>query len=172
MQITAKTKLYGGIGLGLVLVVLVLKMFVLKSSAPVTAPPPPVHHTALRHAATTRALTRPKRADTAPLVDPSLPAPLRVALRRHAVVVGVLYAPGVPGDGQAVLSALLGAAVAHVGFAALNVRNEAIAKAVAAKLPGSTDPSVFVIRRPGDIKFLVNGYLDGAAIAQAAKNFK
>jgi len=172
VQITRKTKLYGGIGLGVVLVALVFKLLVLKPPKPVTAPPPLVHHATPHRAATARIASHAKRVPPAPKIDPTLPAPLRVALRHHAVVVAVLYAPGVPGDNAAVASAESGASAAHAGFAVLNVRNEGIAKALATKLPGSSDPSVVVVSRPGDIKFLVNGYLDGAAVAQAARDFK
>jgi len=175
VEITRKTQLYGGIGLGLVLVLVLFKMLVLKGSAPVTAPPPIVHRTLPNHTTTPRHTTTHSAkvaVHPAPAVkiDPTLPAPLRLALRHHRVVVAVLYAPGDPVDAAAVLSALLGATAAHAGFAALNVRNESIAEAIATKLPGSADPSVFIVRRPGDIKFLVDGYIDGAVVAQAARN--
>ncbi|HZQ04442.1 MAG TPA: hypothetical protein VFA88_10525 [Gaiellaceae bacterium] len=169
---TRKTKLYGGVGLGLVLVALVFKLLVLRPPAPVTVPPPVVHRVAPSPVASHAAVGRPakptRRAPAPPAVDPTLPAPLRLALRHHPVVVAVLYAPGVPGDNAALASARSGAAAAHAGFAALNVHDEKIAEVIATKLPGTSDPSVLVVRRPGDIRFLANGYLDGAAIAQAA----
>ena len=182
MAITRKTKLYGGIGLGLIVVALGLKVLVLKSPASVTVPPPVVHHTLPpRRAAATRVATahRPERAPTRaahapklPAVDPTLPAPVRLALRHHEVVVAVLYAPGVPGDADALSSARAAANAAHAGFAALNVHDEAIAEAIATKLPGTSDPSVFVVRRPGQIRFLVDGYLDAPAIAQAVRGVR
>ena len=57
MEITRKTQLYGGIGLGLVLVLVLFKMLVLKGSAPVTAPPPIVHRTLPNHTTTPRHTT-------------------------------------------------------------------------------------------------------------------
>jgi len=170
VQITRKTKIYCGAGVSLVLVALVFKLLVLKSPAPATAPPPPVvHHTTPVRPTAPHARTAKRTAPAAPVIDPTLPAPLRRALRHNRVVVAVLYAPGVPGDDAAVASALRGAAAAHAGFAALNTSNETVARAIATKLPGTSDPSVFIVRRPGDIRFLVDGYIDGAVVAQAAR---
>jgi len=167
VQITRKTKLYGGIGAGLVLVALVFKVLVLKGPAPVAAPPPVAHHALTSHRATRPAAKTHKPALL--VIDSSLPAPLRTALRKHRVVVAVLYAPGSPEDALTILSGLAGAAKAHAGFAALNVRDEAVAEAMASKLPGSSDPSVLVVSRPGDIKFLISGFIDGDAVAQAVR---
>src|SRR5579884_1872175 len=102
---------------------------------------------------------------TAPAVDPTLPAPLRRALARHGVVVAVLYAPG---DEGAVATARAGAASAHAGFATLDVRDEAVARAVALKLTGETDPSVLVVTRPGKIALVLSGYAGADVVAQAA----
>jgi hypothetical protein len=154
-------------GLVLVLALLLVKTFVLKRSVPASiAVPQPVHHQVQktpahqgRHAVVTHVR-----------IDASLPAPLRRALAHHAVVVAVLYAPHAPGDEDAVQAARQGARGAHAGFTVLNVSNEAIAQAVALKAPGSADPSVLVVRRPGTITVLLNGYADSEAVAAAAKN--
>jgi hypothetical protein len=116
------------------------------------------------------ALTRPVRKPAVPSPAATLPAPLRRALASHGVVVAVLYAPGVPGDAAAVQAARQGAQDAHVGFAALNVRDEAIARTMALKLPGSSDPSVLVLTRPGKIVTLLAGPEDRAVVAQAARD--
>ena len=114
--------------------------------------------------------TRPVRKPAIPSPAATLPAPLRRALAAHRVVVAVLYAPGVPGDAAAVQAARQGALDAHVGFTALNVRNESVAKAIALKLPGSSDPSVLVVARPGKIVTLLPGPEDRAVVAQAARD--
>jgi len=136
----------------------------------------------LRHhaPAVTPVVIRAHRSPAAPsrhvrkAVKPSpastLPAPLRHALAGHRVVVAVLYAPGVPGDAAAVQAARQGAHDGHVGFAALNVRNEAVAKAIALKLPGSSDPSVLVVARPGKIVTLLAGSTDRAVVVQAVRD--
>jgi hypothetical protein len=113
---------------------------------------------------------QPRHTSAAPTPASTLPAPLRHALTSHGVVVAVLYAPGVPGDAAAVEAARQGAQNAHVGFAKLNVRDEAIAKALALKLPGSSDPSVLVVTRPGKIVTLLAGYADRAVVVQAARD--
>ncbi len=105
-----------------------------------------------------------------PKVDASLPAPLRAALARSAVVVAVLDAPGIRGDAGAVTEARRGARAARAGFAVLNVRDEAIASALAATAPAATDPAVLVVRRPGTIAVELDGYADSETVAQAAVN--
>ena len=151
------------IGLALILAMLLVKQFVLKKHAPepITIPTP-VHHV-------TPAAAKPTRHRVKPVVkiDPSLPAALRTALRRHPVVVAVLYSSHAPGDADAVKAARTGAHGAHAGFAVLNVAKEKIAQLVALKLPGTADPSVVVVRRPGKITVLLPGYIDADAVAQA-----
>jgi hypothetical protein len=158
------------IGLGLILAMLVVKQFVLKRSVPqaipISAPvhvPAPVHHAPA---------AKPARhhAKVVIHVDPSLPAALRNALLRHPVVVAVLYASHAPGDEDALKAARAGAHGAHAGFAVLDVSKEKIAQAVALKLPGTADPSVLVVRRPGKITVLLPGYADSDAVAEAVHN--
>jgi len=143
------------------------KMLLTKSAPARIAVPLQVHHHAVRHL-----LSRGRPTHRAPLVhvDPTLPAALRVALLHHGIVVAVLYAPNARGDNAAVQAARAGARAAHVGFAALNVSNEAVATSIALKLPGSSDPSVAVVRRPGEITLVLNGYVDSDVITQAARD--
>lgn len=150
-------------GLALVLAALVAKALLLHGPPASIAVPEPVHH-ALAHVSQARHGTRQPR------VDPTLPAPLRRALARHGVVVAVLYAPRVTGDSDAVQAARKGAQEAHAGFAVLNVRNEHVATALAQKLPGSSDPSVVIVRRPGTVAVLLTGYADPQVVAQAARD--
>ncbi|HZT91631.1 MAG TPA: hypothetical protein VFA05_06295 [Gaiellaceae bacterium] len=149
------------VGGGLIAVALVLKLVVWRPPPPVVSPPPAVHHARAAGAAGHHI----RAGATAPAVDPTLPAPLRRALARHGVVVAVLYAPG---DEGAVATARAGAASAHAGFATLDVRDEAVARAVALKLTGETDPSVLVVTRPGKIALVLSGYAGADVVAQAA----
>jgi hypothetical protein len=151
------------IGLGLILTLLLVKQLVLKKHAPAAIRIPPPHHVV----PTTH--TR-KHAKPVIKIDPSLPPALRTALRRHPVVVAVLYASRAPGDGAALKAARAGAHDAHAGFAVLDVSKEKIAQAVALKLPGTADPSVVVVRRPGKITVLLPGYADSDAVAEAVHN--
>jgi len=150
------------IGLGLILALLLAKQFVLKKHVPEAIPIPPTHHPA--------PVKTQKHARPVIKIDPSLPPALRTALRRHSVVVAVLYASRAPGDGEALKAARAGAHDAHAGFAVLDVSKEKIAQAVALKLPGTADPSVVVVRRPGKITVLLPGYTDSDAVAEAVHN--
>jgi hypothetical protein len=168
MKISRQMRFVGLAVLVLVIAGVGAKMLLVKGAPMSLVVPLAVHHAA-RHAAV--ATHGHKSHQTAPrvFVDPTLPAALRLALLHHGVVIAVLYAPNAPGDEAAVEAARKGAQGAHVGFAALNVLDEAIATAVALKLPGSSDPSVAVVQRPGKITLLLNGYVDSDVVAQAAR---
>jgi hypothetical protein len=176
-------RVFAGAGIGLVVLLVAFKMLFL--STPKTPPPLVlVHHPAIVHhpsalvhkVAAKSAQTKPTKAKhvhpAAPKLklDPTLPAPLRQALSHSRIVVAVLYAPDVPGDSDAVSEARKGAKAAHVGFTALNVRNETIARAVARQVQGASDPAVLVVRRPGTVALKIDGFVDAAAVAQAAAN--
>jgi hypothetical protein len=149
------------IGLGLILVALLAKQFLLKKHVPAVIPIPPTHLPAKQTQTHAKPVIK---------IDPSLPPALRTALRRHSVVVAVLYAKHAPGDGVAVKAARAGAHDAHAGFAVLDVSKEKIAQSVALKLPGTRDPSVVVVRRPGKFTVLLSGYADSDAVAEAVHN--
>lgn len=163
---TPERKRIALIGLALILVMLLVKQFVLTKHVPAAITiPTPVHHAA------PASRTPAHRRTAAPVkIDPSLPAALRTALRRHPVVVAVLYASHAPGDQEALAAAREGARGAHAGFAILDVAKESVAQSVALKLPGTADPSVLVVKRPGKITVLVPGYVDSDAVAEAAQN--
>jgi len=153
------------IGVGLILALLLVKQLVLKKSVPEGIQiPVAVHHV----------VAPPKHASphAKPVIhiDPSLPAALRTALRSHPVVVAVLYASHAPGDPDALKAARAGAHSAHAGFAVLDVSKEKIAQAIALKLPGTGDPSVLVVRRPGKITVLLPGVVDSDVVAEAVHN--
>ena len=149
-------------GVALILGALGLKMTVLKPAAVPTT----IRLASTTHPAARFAVVHARHAVT-PRVDQTLPAALRRELAGHPVVVAVLYAP-VPGDSNAVAAARAGARLVHAGFAVLDVRDETVARAVATKLPGSSDPSVLVVRRPGTISVLLPGYVDQQVVAEAA----
>jgi hypothetical protein len=164
-------------GLGLVVVLVAFKLLFLSSGNKAQPPLVIVHHKGVVHPRSVpvhKIGAKPTKArhvrPAAPKLnlDPTLPAPLRKALSRSRVVVAVLYAPDVPGDSEAVSEARKGAQAAHVGFTMLNVRNEAIARAVARQVQGVTDPAVLVVRRPGTVALKLDGFVDAAVVAQAA----
>jgi hypothetical protein len=187
-------RIFAFAGLGLVVVLVAFKLLVLSPSN--KAQPPlvilhhkgvvhrrsvPVHKTAAKPVTAKPSKAKPTKAKASkakhvrPAVpklnlDPNLPAPLRRALSHSRVVVAVLYAPDVPGDSDAVSEARKGAKAAHVGFTVLNVRNEAVARAVARQVQGASDPAVLVVRRPGTVALKIDGFVDAAAVAQAAAN--
>ena len=162
LTLSRPIKIAAGAGIPLILAGLAFTMLAPKmsGSAPI---PVVVHHPAVTH----HPAARHARHAAAPIVDQSLPAALRRALAHHGVVVAVLYAPD---DASALGPARKGAHAAHAGFAVLNIRNENIARALAAKLPGATDPSVIVVRRPGRVAVQLPGYSDAETVAQAALN--
>jgi hypothetical protein len=163
MKVSRQMRIVIGAIAGLAILGLGAKMFLLKGSPAVNlAVPPAVHHPPRTTGHGHRALTIK--------LDPDLPAALRVALLHHGVVVAVVYAEHSPGDGPVVSAARSAAQGAHVGFAALDVGNEAVATAVALKLPGSSDPSVAVVKRPGQVMTLLPGYVDSQVVAQAVRD--
>ena len=127
-----------------------------------TAVTRPAHAQATTHRPATVA-----HAASAPLLDPSLPTPLRQALARSRMVVAVVYAPGDPADAEVLAQARQGAASAHVGFAALNIRDDKIAGATAAWMKNVFEPAVIVVTRTGQISAELDGYADSTMIAQA-----
>jgi hypothetical protein len=165
MRTSLPVKIVALVGLVLAIAIGVLGTFVLVHRTVTSGPVP-----AAVPAKTKRPDVHGAARTSRPRIDSGLPAPLRAALARSTVVVAALNAPGVPGDAAAVSEARQGARAAHAGFAVLDVRNEAIAAALAAKAPNATDPAVLVVRRPGTIAVELDGYADRQTVAQAAAN--
>jgi len=170
-------RIFAFAGLGLVVLLVAFQLLFLSPHNQARPPLVIVHHKAIVHhrsSPTHKAPAKPiKRVrPSAPKLhlDLTLPAPLRKALLHSRVVVAVLYAPDAPGDADAVTEARAGAKAAHVGFTMLNVRNEAIARALARQVAGASDPAVLVVRRPGTVALKLDGYVDAAVVAQAAAN--
>jgi hypothetical protein len=106
---------------------------------------------------------------------PELPAtgfPVAVdkALAKHEVVVLSLVVPGSRVDELAAAEARAGAEAGGVGYLALNVLNEGVAHALLTKLEGVQDPSLLVVRRPGEVVLQLPGFVDRQTVAQAAAN--
>ena len=118
---------------------------------------------------------KPRPAAAAPPKNPPLapsgfPAAVDVALRSHEVVVVSLYVPGARVDELAIDEARAGAALGGAGFVTLNVLEEKTAKPLLAKLGTLEDPSLLVIKRPGELALRLSGFVDRDTVAQAAAN--
>jgi hypothetical protein len=98
------------------------------------------------------------------------PPAVDAALAKHEVVVVSLVVPGARVDELAAAEARAGARLGGVGFLALNVLNEGVAHALLTKLGGLEDPSLLVLRRPGEVAVKLTGFVDRETVAQAAAN--
>ncbi len=106
-----------------------------------------------------------------PVVPPTgFPLAVDKALRRHEVVVVSLVVPGARVDELAAAEARAGAKLGGAGFLALNVLNEAVARALLNKLESVQDPSVLVVKRSGEVALELAGFVDRETVAQAAAN--
>jgi hypothetical protein len=103
-----------------------------------------------------------------PLEPSGLPAAVDVALRSHEIVVVSLYVPGARVDALATDEARAGAALGGAGFVALNVLDEKTAKPLLEKLGTLEDPSLLVVKRPGEVALQLSGFVDRDTVAQAA----
>ena len=103
-----------------------------------------------------------------PLEPSGLPAAVDVALRSHEIVVVSLYVPGARVDALATEEARAGAALGGAGFVALNVLDEKTAKPLLEKLGTLEDPSLLVVKRPGEVALQLSGFVDRDTVAQAA----
>jgi hypothetical protein len=165
-RISPKMRIAAGAGLALIVVAIAFKLLVHSAGADASAPVVIPHPATQPHVSS----TGKKAPSHAVELRSSLPAPLRRALLRNRVVVAVLYAPDAPGDKDAVVEAGKGAHDAKVGFAILNIRDEAVARAVAHQVHGAYDPTVLVVRRHGTIVLELDGFADAGVVAQAATN--
>jgi hypothetical protein len=139
-----------------------------------SAPSKPIvttHHGPGSHQTTTPVVTPPKV--VTPTVDPQLPAKLRAELLQHATVVVGTYDPQVHADQLVLDEARAGASAGHAGFLAVNLLDDKVAGLLTGKLTSGEllpTPGVLIYRRPGKVVYRFDGYLDRAAIAQAALN--
>ena len=140
-----------------------------KPEAPKTAAAKPV--------APAKAAAKPKPRPAAaalpknpPLAPSGFPVAVDAALRSHEVVVVSLYVPGARVDQLAIDEARAGAVLGGAGFVALNVLEEKTAKPLLAKLGTLEDPSLLVVKRPGELALRLSGFVDRDTVAQAAAN--
>ena len=91
-------------------------------------------------------------------------------LHQSRIVVVSVYAGTDAGDRAAVAAARRGAHAAGVGFAALNVLDEKVARQVQPYIGTASPPVLLVVKRPGKVVARFNGNVDETVVAQAATN--
>ena len=95
---------------------------------------------------------------------------LEAALRKHNVVVVLFHAPGDDYDTIQTRETRAGALAAGAGFLAVDVtRNQKVAE-LAAEYGVRDAPATVVFKRGPKVAYSVAGYMDRAAVAQAAAN--
>jgi hypothetical protein len=97
-------------------------------------------------------------------------SPLDRQLRAHRVVVVLFYSPGDDYDTLQTRETRAGALDAKAGFLALNVTRDSQVAELAAQYDVRDAPATLIFRRGPQIAYRVAGYLDRAAVAQAAFN--
>ena len=95
---------------------------------------------------------------------------LAEALERNRIVVAVLYSPASSVDTLTIREARAGAALAGVGFVALNVYDTHEIAPVTAQYAVRESPSVLIFVRHHGAVSQFAGYLDRETVAQAADN--
>lgn len=114
-----------------------------------------------------RSAAKPRK----PVAENGLPRVVADALLRHSTVVVVLYTPKGKIDPIGFVEAKQGAALARVGFVAVNVFDTRIAAPLMRKLGGVLRaPAVLVFKRSGDLATRIDGFADRETVAQAAQN--
>jgi hypothetical protein len=97
-------------------------------------------------------------------------SPLQRQLRVHRIVVVVFYAPGDDYDTIQTRETRAGALAVKAGFLALNVTRNSQVAALAAQYDVLDAPATLIFVRGPKVVYRVAGYMDRAAIAQAAAN--
>jgi hypothetical protein len=96
--------------------------------------------------------------------------PLGRALNKHRIVVVLFYAPGDDYDTIQTRETRAGALAVNAGFLALDATKNASVAALAAEYDIRDAPATIVFVRGPRVVYKVAGYMDRAAIAQAAAN--
>jgi hypothetical protein len=117
----------------------------------------------------------PKAADApAPrnpvVAENGLPRVVAAKLRRHRVVVVAVYARGAALDVVARDEAEAGAGDAGVGFAAVNVADRRLARALAERAQVLAAPSVLVFGKDGQVRARLDGFGDRQLVAELAES--
>jgi hypothetical protein len=109
----------------------------------------------------------PARRPRATVGTPSgFPAPVHRALRRHSVVVVVVYMPGASVDRVVRREARAAAIQTGAGLVAVSATSERLVQPLVAKTGVLPDPAVLVVTRP-DVVVKTLGVTDRQAVAQA-----
>jgi outer membrane biosynthesis protein TonB len=141
------------------------------AKAPVTpSKPKPVKAAAKPAKPAPKPASKPATKSAPALPATGFPVAVDRALAKHEVVVLSLVVPGSRVDELAAAEARAGAEAGGVGYLALNVLNEGVAHALLTKLEGVQDPSLLVVRRPGEVVLHLPGFVDRQTVAQAAAN--
>ncbi len=101
---------------------------------------------------------------------PGLPKPIAKQLRYSKVVVVSVYSGTSKGDRASVAQARAGAREVAAGFVPMNVLDENTARELQPFAGTASSPVVLVVRRPGKIVTRFDTRVDGALVAQAARN--
>jgi hypothetical protein len=146
-----------------------------------TLPKPAGTARAASHAGTAKPAAEPK-AEAKPVPKPvpnpfvvaakagGLPKAVAAQLGSNEVAVVALYTPGLKIDALTQAEARAGAAEAHAGFVAVDVRAQGAALQLTRLLGVLDAPGVLVYRRPAELFVRLDGYSDSKTIAQAAQN--
>lgn len=171
-QIPTRMLVLLGVALAAAAALLVVRPLVLDDDSGTTAATPAVTTPPARAATPTKpakpAATKP--AVTKVTLLPGLPTPLARKLRFSRVVVASLYAGTAAGDRPMVGQARAGAREAGAGFVAMNVLRESTARELQPFVGTVSAPVLLVVKRPGRVVTRIDGPVDSAVVAQAARN--
>ena len=137
------------------------------SDADVSTSAPPVTKPSSQTVAPPKASQRPPAAQPRALVTKSgFPAPIDRALRRHGVVVVLVYMPRAPVDAAVRAEARAAAARAHAGYVPISALNDRLVRTLVARTGVLPDPAVVILKRPGVVTATLS-VTDRETIAQA-----
>jgi len=140
----------------------------LASPAPATKPAARPAPAATKTRATTPRLT-PRLA--AAQTKSGFPLPVDRALRRHRVVVVVVYLPGARVDSFVRAEARAGALRSRAGYVAISALSELLVRPLVARTGVLQDPAVVIVKRPGVVTATL-GVTDRETVAQAVAQAK
>ena len=99
---------------------------------------------------------------------PAKKSPLERALKKHGVVVVVLYSPDAAVDSLATREARAGALAVGAGFLAVDVSNENAVATFATAFDVRQAPALLVFKRGPEMVTRIDGFADRDTVAQAA----
>ena len=111
----------------------------------------------------------PAATDAQPAEQAAPKTALEKALKKHPVVVVVLYTPDASVDSLAALEARAGARAVRAGFLAVDVTDESAVAEFAQLFDVRDAPALLVVERGPTIVTQIAGYADRDTVAQAAE---